>query len=102
MSTLMSTSMTLENLYREDRACKIGGRTMASRRARGRRSYHHKDLRAALIETATALISERGAAAFSLREAARVVGVDAAACYRHFRDREDVLVAIAQLGFREL
>lgn len=75
---------------------------MALAARRKRRTYHHGDLRAALIEAAGALIHEHGARAFSLREAARMVGVDAAACYRHFRDRQDVLVAIAQLGFARL
>jgi AcrR family transcriptional regulator len=67
-----------------------------------KRSYHHGDLRAALIDAAHQLIREHGSAGFSLREAARAVGVDPAACYRHFRDREQVLVAIAQDGFAEL
>jgi len=39
---------------------------------------------------------------FSLREAAREVGVDAAACYRHFRDRDAVLHALARRGFTRL
>jgi AcrR family transcriptional regulator len=64
-----------------------------------KRAYHHGDLRAALIDAAAKLIRERGVAEFSLREAARAVGVDPAACYRHFRDREAVLLALAQEGF---
>jgi AcrR family transcriptional regulator len=67
-----------------------------------RRAYHHGDLRSALIDAATALVREHGASAFSLREAAREVGVDPAACYRHFRDRNDLLIAIAQRGFERL
>jgi AcrR family transcriptional regulator len=67
-----------------------------------RRGYHHGDLRSALINAATALVREHGPSGFSLREAARDVGVDPAACYRHFRDRGDLLVAIAQLGFEQL
>lgn len=75
---------------------------MAARTKRAPDAYHHGDLRAALLEVATRLVRENGAAAFSLREAARLVGVDPAACYRHFRDRTEVLVAIAQEGFAEL
>jgi AcrR family transcriptional regulator len=75
---------------------------MASRKKAPRRSYHHGDLRSALIETAITLVQKDGPASFSLREAARIVGVDAAACYRHFRDRQDILIAIAQLGFARL
>ena len=74
--------------------------TMPKRKAR--RDYHHGDLRSALIDAATKLVREHGASGFSLREAARQLGVDPAACYRHFRDRSDLLVAIAQRGFEEL
>jgi AcrR family transcriptional regulator len=64
-----------------------------------RRSYHHGDVRGALLTAALELIREVGPAGFSLREAARMIGVDPAACYRHFRDRQEVLIAIAQEGF---
>jgi AcrR family transcriptional regulator len=67
-----------------------------------RRGYHHGDLRSALIDAATVLVREHGSAGFSLREAARRVGVDPAACYRHFEDRQALLVAIAQRGFERL
>jgi AcrR family transcriptional regulator len=71
-------------------------------RPRAQDAYHHGDLRTALLKVSARLVREQGAAAFSLREAARIIGVDPAACYRHFRDRTDVLVAIAQEGFAEL
>ncbi len=64
--------------------------------------YHHGDTRSALLVAARELITEHGSAAFSLRQAARLIGVDPAACYRHFRNRGDILVAIAQQGFAEL
>lgn len=67
-----------------------------------RRAYHHGDLRAALLKAALELVQKDGAAGFSLREAARKVGVDAAASYRHFRDRQELLIALAQDGFAEL
>lgn len=66
-----------------------------------RESYHHGDARAALIEAAAALVTEQGPG-FSLREAARRTGVDPAGVYRHFRDRADLLAAVAQRGFFEL
>jgi AcrR family transcriptional regulator len=75
---------------------------MSMPKRKARRAYHHGDLRAALIDAATALVREHGSSGFSLREAAREVGVDPAACYRHFRDRGDLLVAIAQRGFERL
>jgi AcrR family transcriptional regulator len=60
---------------------------------RGR--YHHGDLPDALIETAITLIGERGAAAFSMAEASRRLGVAASAPYRHFADRDALLAAVA-------
>jgi AcrR family transcriptional regulator len=62
------------------------------RAAKGDR-YHHGDLREALIDTAVELIAERGAQAFSLAEASRRLGVAASAPYRHFADRDELLVA---------
>jgi AcrR family transcriptional regulator len=67
-----------------------------------RATYHHGDLREAILVAADALVAEKGVAAFSLREAARLVGVDPAACYRHFRDKGSVVQALAQRGFTRL
>lgn len=66
-----------------------------------RTTYHHGDLRTALLAAARALLDEGGVAAVSLREAARRVGVTPAACYRHFADKEAVLTALAVQGFEE-
>ena len=63
------------------------------RRAAKRDSYHHGDLRAALIDTAVELIAERGVRGFSLAEASRRLGVTVSAPYRHFADRDELLVA---------
>jgi AcrR family transcriptional regulator len=65
-------------------------------------SYHHGDLRRALIDAAAMLVAQSGPAAVSLREAARAVGVSHAAPYRHFASREALLAAVATLGFEEL
>jgi AcrR family transcriptional regulator len=48
------------------------------------------------------LVAERGVEGFSLREAARTVGVSASACYRHFADREELLAAVAHEGLDTL
>jgi len=61
----------------------------------GRGRYHHGDLPDALVDTAIALIGERGAAAFSMAEASRRLGVAASAPYRHFADRDALLAAVA-------
>jgi AcrR family transcriptional regulator len=60
--------------------------------------YHHGDLRNALLEASLALVAEKGVEAFSLREAARAVGVSPAAAYRHFADKDALLSELANLG----
>jgi AcrR family transcriptional regulator len=72
---------------------------MTSEMLTKRSSYHHGNLREALIGATAALIAESGPQAFTLAEAARRAGVSAAAPYRHFRDREDLLEAVAVEGF---
>jgi len=69
--------------------------------AAAQRSYHHGDLRAALIEAALEIIEEIGPDAFSLRAAARRAGVSPAAPAHHFRDTRGLLTAIATIGFIE-
>jgi AcrR family transcriptional regulator len=66
-----------------------------------RSTYHHGDLRAALLSAARALLDEGGVPAVSLREAARRAGVSPAATYRHFTDKDALLVALAVQGFGE-
>lgn len=64
--------------------------------------YHHGDLRSALIDATEALLAERGADAFSLREVARRAGVSPAAPAHHFGDAAGLLTAVATLGFAGL
>jgi|Tabmets5t2r1_1033131.scaffolds.fasta_scaffold00353_4 AcrR family transcriptional regulator len=68
--------------------------TASEQPAKGGR-YHHGDLRAALVDTTIDLIAERGVHGFSLAEASRRLGVTAAAPYRHFADRDELLAAVA-------
>ena len=65
-------------------------------------TYHHGDLRNALVLTSVRLIEDEGLVDFSLRAAAREVGVSANAAYRHFNDKSDLLKAVAQHGFEQL
>jgi AcrR family transcriptional regulator len=65
-------------------------------------TYHHGDLRAALIAAATAEIERSGYENLSLRELAASVGVSRAAPYRHFADRRALLAAVAADGFDAL
>ena len=47
------------------------------------------------MDGAIALIAERGVRGFSLAEVSRRLGVTAAAPYRHFADRDELLAAVA-------
>ena len=67
-----------------------------------KRPYHHGDLRQALVRSALEILSEAGVAGLSLRAAARRARVSAMAPYRHFADKEALLAAVAEYGFREL
>jgi AcrR family transcriptional regulator len=67
--------------------------------AAARRGYHHGSLKDALVEAARVLIAERGAAGFTLAEAAKLAGVTAAAPYRHFNDRNALICELARRGF---
>jgi AcrR family transcriptional regulator len=67
-----------------------------------RDGYHHGDLRNALVASAVRLIATSGTSSFSLREAARDVGVSANAAYRHFDDKSALMTAVAAFGFRQM
>ncbi|NQD87938.1 TetR/AcrR family transcriptional regulator [Paenarthrobacter sp. CM16] len=64
------------------------------------KSYHHGDLRAALI--AAAVEGLEAGEPFSLRAVARRAGVSPTAPYRHFADREALDSAVAVEGFKDL
>src|ERR1700739_1730974 len=64
--------------------------------------YHHGNLRETLLRGAVRVIAEVGPAAFTLREVARRAGVSHNAPYRHFRDKDALLAAVAAQGFKEL
>ncbi len=66
------------------------------------RPYHHGNLRTTLLEQAEQTVRERGVDALSLRELARDAGVSHGAPRRHFADRQALLEALADAGFRRL
>ncbi len=65
-------------------------------------SYQHGNLRPALIQAGVRLLAEGGPQNLSLRAAAQLAGVSHAAPYRHFADKEALVAAIAEEGFRLL
>jgi AcrR family transcriptional regulator len=67
-----------------------------------RKGYHHGHLREALIAATERLIISHGAANFSVSDAARMVGVSAAAPYRHFPDRNALMAEMARRAMEKL
>lgn len=70
--------------------------------SKGKASYHHGDLRSALIAEGLRILEMRAAEELGLREVARAAGVSATAVYRHFPDKEALLRALASEGFQRL
>lgn len=66
------------------------------------KAYHHGDLRNALIQAGLELLAEGGARELDLRKVARRAGVSHAAPYRHFADKQALVAAIMEEGFRLL
>ncbi len=66
------------------------------------KSYHHGNLRAALLAAAIEKLRETSVEDLSLRALARAVGVSQTAPYRHFVDKHELLAAMATSGYRDL
>ena len=65
-------------------------------------AYQHGDLRHALVQAGLKMLAEGGVDGLSLRGAAELAGVSHAAPYRHFRDKDQLVAAVAEEGFRLL
>jgi len=65
-------------------------------------SYHHGNLREQLLISALEVLIEKGVSGISLREVAKRAGVSHGAPYRHFKDKNVLLLALAQEGFSRL
>jgi AcrR family transcriptional regulator len=61
-----------------------------------RTSYHHGNLREALIDAAVQLVEEGGPDNVSVREAAKRAGVSAGAPFRHFNNKTALMTAVAE------
>jgi len=73
-----------------------------TRKARRPKRYHHGNLPRALLDAALRIVETDGAQALTLRAAARAAGVSQAAPYRHFANKDAILAAVAEDGFRSL
>lgn len=73
---------------------------MSKRAAAEQKSYHHGDLKQALLDETARILREEGESALSLRRLASSLGVSRTAPYNHFENKEALLSAVAEEGFR--
>jgi AcrR family transcriptional regulator len=58
-------------------------------------TYHHGDLKNALIQAGMEILAEEGLGSLSLRKVAKQAGVSHAAPYAHFNDKQALIAAIS-------
>jgi AcrR family transcriptional regulator len=65
-------------------------------------TYHHGDLKNALIKAGSEILAKNGVGGLSLRQVALKAGVSHTAPYAHFADKQALIAAISTEGFRQL
>ncbi|MES2802473.1 MAG: TetR/AcrR family transcriptional regulator [Bdellovibrionota bacterium] len=74
----------------------------AQKNTQKRQAYHHGDVAQQLLAVSEQIIIKKGVEAFSLREAAEIVGVSPSACYRHYKNKLEILKNLASRGLFKL
>ena len=82
------------------RAARAARATARAPERKRRNTYHHGNLRQALVDQAVKTIRTDGVEALTLRDVGAHLGVSRTALYRHFADKQALLVAVATEGFR--
>ncbi len=67
-----------------------------------KKTYHHGNLRQALIEAAHQTLAADGVEGLSLRKVAQRAEVSPTALYSHFKDKRELLAQLATQGFGQL
>lgn len=62
-------------------------------------TYHHGNLKEALLSTALQMVEEEGLDAITLREITQRLGTSRSAVYRHFESKEDLIKGVIEQGF---
>jgi AcrR family transcriptional regulator len=65
-------------------------------------SYHHGDLKNALIKVGVELLTKEGISGLSLRKVAKKAGVSHSAPYAHFSDKQALIAAISTEGHTQI
>jgi len=65
-------------------------------------TYHHGNLKEALVTTALEMLDKEGLEAITLRELASRLGTSRSAIYRHFKGKDDLMRAVILEGFKKL
>tara|TARA_R110002049_G_scaffold9747_17_gene48900 strand:- start:851 stop:1483 length:633 start_codon:yes stop_codon:yes gene_type:complete len=73
---------------------------MAKQSSSEPKKYHHGDLKQALLDETAKILREEGEPALSLRRLASNLGVSRTAPYNHFSNKDALLSAVAEEGFR--
>ncbi len=73
---------------------------MPKQAAAEQKSYHHGDLKQALLDETARILRDEGESALSLRRLASNLGVSRTAPYNHFKNKDALLSAVAEEGFR--
>lgn len=95
-------ALATRNVYGDNMSEEDNSVNMESAGAKSAGSYHHGDLRSAVIAAGVKRLEQGDGAELGLRALARDVGVSATALYRHFPDKEALLDALADEGLRRL
>lgn len=66
------------------------------------KTYHHGDLKNALIQAGAEIVANDGLEGLSLRKVALRAGVSHNAPYSHFPDKQSLIAAISTAGFQQL
>lgn len=66
------------------------------------KTYHHGDLKNALIKAGVEILAREGIGKLSLRKVALKAGVSHTAPYAHFSDKQSLIAAISTEGFQKL